>query len=137
MKKIIQKLKEVEMLWVAVAITVFLIVAAIDFFFTKTGGVNGWQIVFNQTANEWFWMIFFSALAGGVVWGYTKFYNKKQDTKGYRPFAWAFIIFVSIAFGKGCTDKANGGVTSGNGRPGGPAPTEDNRVPAEDLLPKK
>jgi amino acid transporter len=136
MKKIIQKLKDSDMLTVVVACVVFIVIAIIAFLGRGGSTVSGWQILFNQTAGEWLRMFFFSGVAGIVVWAYIQFYKKTQDSKGFVPFAVAFFIFLAIAFGKVATDKANDGVTSGNGRPGGPAQVEDNRVPAEDLLPK-
>jgi hypothetical protein len=98
-------------------------------------GHSGFQIV----ANSGFWYIFemiiFSAIAGGaVVLGLRK-YKDKQDGKVLIPYILGFILFVSIAFGKACTDKSNDGVTSPGGRPGGPAPIDSTRIPAEDLIP--
>jgi hypothetical protein len=136
MKRIIQKLKDSDMLAVVAACLAFVVISVIAFLGRGGTTVSGWEILFNQTAGEWFRMLFFSAAAGIVVWAYIQFYKKTQDTKGLVPFAVAFFIFLAIAFGKIATDKANEGVTSGNGRPGGPAQVEDNRVPAEDLLPK-
>jgi len=122
---------------VIILVSLFIVIATIVYLSNSDGGSSGWQIVMNQTGNEWFWMIFASIVSGVVVWAYTKFYKKTQDTKSIVPFAVAFALFFSIAFGKGCTDKANGGVTSGKGRPGGAAKVDSSRVPAEDLLPKK
>lgn len=137
MKKIISKLKESGMLWVVAGCAVFIIVALVTFLGKGGTTVSGWQIIANQTFGEWFWMLFASAIAGVVVWAYIKFYKKTQDSKGIVPFAIAFMLFISIAFGKACTDKANEGVTSGKGRPGGAAQVDSTRIPAEDLIPKK
>lgn len=136
MKKIIEKLKESGMLYVAIGITVIIIIALIAFLGKGGTAVSGWQIITNQTFGEWFWMLFASAVAGAVVWAYIKFYKRTQDAKGMVPFVIALMLFIAIAFGKGCTDKANEGVTSGNGRPGGAAQVDSTRVPAEDLIPK-
>jgi len=137
MKKIISSLKESGMLWVVAGIFVIIVISIIAFLSKGGTTVSGWEILTNQTFGEWFWMIFASAVAGGVVWAYIKFYKKTQDSKGIVPFAIAFMLFVAIAFGKACTDKANEGVTSGKGRPGGEAPIDSTRIPAEDLIPKK
>ena len=117
MKKVIEKLKESGMLYVVAGLAVIIIVAIIAFLGKGGTEVSGWQIITNQTFGEWFWMLFASAIAGVIVWAYIKYYKKTQDAKGMVPFIVAFMLFVAIAFGKGCTDKANEGVTSGNGRP--------------------
>lgn len=105
--------KENDLWWVPLMLIGFIVIALIAFLGKGGSAVSGWQIVFNQTFGEWFRMVFFSALAGGIVWLYIKFYNRTQDTKGSFVFAVALLVFVSIAFGKACTDKANDGVTSG------------------------
>ncbi len=134
-----KKLLKTDWFLIAVAVGLMLIVGVIEFLGKHGTITSGFEILMNQTANEWFWMIFGSVFCGGLVYAFYKYYQKQQDVPGnmVRSFAAAFMIFAGIAFGKACTDKANEGVTSGNGRPGGPAPVEDNRVPAEDLLPKK
>lgn len=130
-------MKKSGMLPVVIFLAVILIIAMIAFLGRGGTVVSGWEILKNQTTGEWLRMIGFSVIAGVVVWAYIRFYKKTQDGKGIFPFAIAFMVFVAIAFGKGCTDKANEGVTSGKGRPGGPAPVDTTRVPAEDLIPKK
>lgn len=137
MKKILESLKKSGMLGVVIGITVVLIIAMVAFLGKGGTEVSGWEILMNQTFNEWFWMVLASVIAGLIVYAYIRYYRKTQDTKGITAFAAGFMIFVAIAFGKGCTDKANEGVTSGKGRPGKTKPADENRIPAEDLLPKK
>jgi hypothetical protein len=100
-------------------------------------GHSGFKII----ANSGFWyiaeLILFSAIAGGAVVLGIRQYRLKQDGKVLIPYILAFMLFISIAFGKACTDKSNDGVTSPGGRPGSAAPFDSTRVAAEDLLPKK
>lgn len=110
-------------------------IALLVFLINADGGASGWQILMNQTGNEWFWMIFGSLGIAASTYVFIRVYQKEQNVSQTRLLAFAagLILFAGIAFGKIATDKANGGVTSGNGRPGGAAQVDSTRVPAEDL----
>lgn len=138
MKKIFEAIKKNDTLQVALGVAI-VVAIAIPVFLGRGGTViSGWQVLMNQSAGEWFRMILFSLLAGVVIFFWIRYHRKTQDGRNYRAFLWSAVIFISIAFGKACTDKANEGVTSANGRPK-PATTipYEDRVPAKDLLPKK
>lgn len=95
---------------------------------------TGWQILGMQGLNFWGSAIFFTALAGG----FTFFVVKKVINAGGVGVSlnWVIpiVVFISIAFGKACTDKANNGVTSEKFKPTGPV--DDGRESAEDQLKK-
>ena len=136
-KRVIEKIKSNDTLQVVLFVSVIILIA-IPVFLGRGGTViSGWKTLMNQTGSEWLRMIIFSLCAVAVIYVWIRYYKKKQDGTGYRAFLWGAVIFIAIAFGKACTDKANEGVTSGNGRPGGIPAADDTRIPAEDLLPKK
>jgi uncharacterized membrane-anchored protein YitT (DUF2179 family) len=108
------------------------------FLFTKEtyeGAITGLQALQQQTTEFWIWAIILSALSGVGVF----FIAKKVKSLGGHGVPLSvfipIIIFLTIAWGKGCTDKQNDGVTAGKGRPV-PAKIDSTRIPAEDLLPK-
>ena len=117
-------------------VLLFIIIALVSFFGKDEGGISGLQALQQEGTSFWIWAIVLSALSGIVGFFGLKAYDKEKDVKIMKPFALAIVIFLSIAFGKGCTDKANDGVTTEKGRPVKILP-DSNRIPAEDLLPKK
>lgn len=123
------------LIWIGICLVISVLVFTIN----KDGGASGWAILMNQTGGEWVRMIFCSLMVGVVAYAMLRYYNKNQDMPGntVKAFVAAIMIFMGIAFGKACTDKTNGGVTGGNGRPGGAAQVDSTRIPAEDLIPKK
>lgn len=133
-----KKLKESGMLYAVIAAAVILVIGLIEFLGKQDGQVSGLQILLNQTGGEWLRMIFGTLGIAGVVYLYNRYYLKKQDAtkNSWIAFSIALMLFAAIAFAKGCDDKANDGVTSGNGRPSGAAQVDSSRVAAEDLLKK-
>jgi amino acid permease len=133
-----KKLKESGMLYVLIGVAVMLVIGLIEFLTNSDGGATGFEILANQTGSEWTRLIFGTLAIGVVVFLYRKFYEKKQDTRqeSLISLAVAIMLFAGIAFGKGCTDKANGGVTSGNGRPNKEVKSYEDRQAAEDMLKK-
>lgn len=128
-----------DKLWglVTLAIVVlFLIIGISSFMGSDEGGISGWQTLKQEGAGFWVSSIILSALSGIALFFGIKVYDKNRDVKMLKPFLLAIVVFMSIAFGKGCTDKANDGVTTAKGRPVKILP-DSNRIPAEDLLPKK
>lgn len=128
-----------DKLWglVTLAIVVlFLIVGVSAFMGSDEGGISGWQTLKQEGSGFWISSIILSALSGVALFFGIKVYDKNRDVKMLKPFLLAIVVFMSIAFGKGCTDKANDGVTTEKGRPVKILP-DSNRIPAEDLLPKK
>lgn len=123
---------------VAILVAVILIISLYTFLFTKEsyeGAITGIQALQQQTAEFWIWAILLSALSAVGVFFIIK---KVKQLGGYGLSLNVFIpifIFIAIAWGKACTDKANDGVTSGKGRPV-PVKVDDRRIPAEELLPK-
>lgn len=101
-----------------VAIT-FVIIAICTFLINKDGGVSGWYVITHNGFGYIALMIFFSAVAAAAIVFGIKRYNKTQEGKSIIPYIVVAFIFLAIAFGKACTDKANNNVTG----PGG-APTE-------------
>lgn len=108
-------------------------ISAVEFL-SGQGGTSGWSILAQQKWYEWLWMIVGTVGAVAVVLGFLRYYNKTQDVKGIKVFAIAIGVFLGIAFGKACTDKTNGGVTSASGRVGGPAKVDSTREAAEDII---
>jgi uncharacterized membrane protein len=92
----------------------FIFIALLVFLVGKNDeGHSGGYIIFHNG----FWyvagMVFFCLVAAAcIVWGIRR-YNASQETgKLVLPFILA-VAFLVLAFGKGCTDKANNYTTSG------------------------
>ncbi len=119
---------------------VILLIAVCVFLFTKDNAANpysvtGWQVLGMQSFSFWLWAIFFTALAGVGIWAANKYLINGGDSKPFGNWWILIAVFLSIAWGKACTDKANDGVTAP-----GFTPTEkvdDGRVPAEELIKEK
>jgi hypothetical protein len=139
MSKLITWIKEHKAAAIALGLlAVMLIIAACEFLFVKGNNqYTGWQILGMQGANFWITAVVCSVLAG-LVAGYVVKKIKADDGDSRTTFVPGFIViaaFLGIAFGKGCTDKANDGVGTEKGRP--TQVIDSTRVPAEDLIPKK
>lgn len=124
---------------VALAVLVMITVALFVFLFTKgvhEGAITGFQALDQQGTDFWIGAILFSVGAGVITYFALR---KSKNLGGFGlSLKWLIpvIVFVGIAWGKGCTDKDNDGVTAAGGRPI-PAKIDSTRIPAEDLLPKK
>lgn len=118
-------------------VSVILLISGYTFFFdSDEGGITGWETLKQEGPNFWFGVLFGSVGAAVVLHYLVKKVTKSGGVGvGYGSLI-AVAIFLSIAFGKGCTDKANDGVTTEKGRPV-PVKQDSSRVPAEELLPKK
>lgn len=108
--------KNKEMGYLVIGLSIMIIAAFIHFLVNADGGLSGWQILKREGAAFWIGIL----LAGVVAGGLTKFamlrYRKTQEGMSVIPIIVAIFIVIAIAFGKGCTDKANGGVTTEKGR---------------------
>lgn len=138
MKKIKEFIKENKLTAAMIAVvTVILLISGYTFFFdSDEGGITGWETLRQEGPNFWFGVIFGSVGAAIVIRYVINRVTKSGGVGvGYSALI-AAVIFLSIAFGKGCTDKANDGVTTEKGRPV-PVKQDSSRVPAEELLPKK
>lgn len=91
-----------------VAVLVFALIT-----FLASGGA---EVLGNEGAGFWIGLILFVAFALFVAYlGYRR-YTKSQEGTDTIPYLIIVAIFLGIAFGKGCTDKANDGVTTSQGR---------------------
>jgi hypothetical protein len=81
------------------------------------GGITGFQVLARQKGGFWLGLIISVIAIGVLVYFMIRHYSKTQDGSSTTAFLIAIAIFMGIAFGKGCTDKANGGTTAGKGRP--------------------
>lgn len=99
-------------------VTVALIIAFLVFGFGKNDeGHTGFQVIFHQGAWYITTMVFFALIgAGGLYFAY-KIYDTTQEMGKSIIALIVGLVFFVIAFGKGCTDKANDGVTGPGGRP--------------------
>lgn len=118
-------------------ILVALGIAAYEFLFTKDCQecVTGWTVLKQEGWNFWGWALGLTALSGVATYFIVK---KVKGDGGYGNISMLIpiLILLTIAFGKGCTDKANNAVTTEKGNPN-PQKADSLRIPAEDLLPKK
>jgi hypothetical protein len=104
---------------IVVCVAVAMVIFAFVVFLTSKNdaGHTGWQVITYQGAWYLTTMAFFAllgvaSLVGGWLW-----YKKTEDEPN-KALGGAIVaaIFFSIAFGKGCTDTANDGVTGPKGR---------------------
>lgn len=118
-------------------IAIMLVIAGVAFFGKDDGDpISGWEALGRMGASFWAWAVVLSVAAGAILSFGIKVYNKELDVKVLRPFLFATVLFLGLAWGKGCDVKTNGGVTAPKGRLVKP-PIDTNRVAAEDLLPNK
>lgn len=96
--------------------------------------ISGWETLKQEGPNFWWSAAIFSALAAAATWAFIFFYKKIREFKPVKPLLIAVIVFLAVAWGKGCTDKANNAVTTEKGRVGGPAPVDSTRMSAEDII---
>ena len=95
--------------------------------------ISGWETLKQEGPNFWWSAFAFSILGGASFWAFMHFYKKILDYGPVKPLLITCIIFLAIAWGKGCTDKANEAVTTEKGRPDKYKPKIDStRIPAED-----
>lgn len=77
---------------------------------------GGAQVLGHEGAGFWISLVLFVAFAVLAGWlGYRR-YTRTQDGIDTVPYLIVVAILLGIAFGKGCTDKANDGVTTAKGR---------------------
>lgn len=97
-----------------IAVVLILFVAVVAYLFT--GNPTGWQVL--KAQDGWYLATMLAFFAAGVyaIWRGIASYQKTQEAKSFRPAFIVFAIFCAIAFGKGCTDKTNSGVTAPSGR---------------------
>lgn len=101
---------------IGISVGIIILVALIAFLFT--GEPTGWQVIFNQGAAYILSMFFFFAISLVAIYAAYRVYNKNQETTlGFWAAIVVAVVFIAIAFGKGCTDKANSGVTGPGGAP--------------------
>lgn len=101
------------------ALGAVILIALLVFGFGKNEwGHTGFEVVFHQGAWFLITMLFFFALAVAAAWYGWRVYSRTQEFFGV-PLALAIvaIIFIGIAFGKGCDVKGSDGVTGPKGRP--------------------
>lgn len=96
--------------------------------------ISGWETLKQEGPNFWGTAILGSVLAAVAGAAFFYFYKKIKEFKPVKPLLIALIAFIAIAWGKGCTDKANNAVTTEKGRIGGPAPIDTTRMSAEDII---
>lgn len=127
--------------WTTVLIAfavVILLISLREFLFTRDcpDCISGWETLGQQTGGFWLGAVLSSLAIAAIV----HFLVKKLKVSGGVGVGYgsliAIAVLLSIAWGKGCTDKANDGVTSGKGRVN-KVQADPSRVPAEDLLQKK
>lgn len=116
-----------------------LLFGVVYFLFSKNNAANphsvtGWEVIRNQNFSFWLWAIVFTALAAAVIYFLNRYLINGGDSKPFGNWWIVIAIFLSIAWGKACTDKANDGVTAPGYTP--IEKTDDGRVPAEELLKK-
>src|SRR5690242_6917159 len=104
--------------WITLGIVVTFFIIAVSAFLGKDeGGISGWQALGQQSAGFWVLASLLSLGAGVIVHFATKAIKKGSDSRITIPAFIVIGVFLSIAFGRACTDKANDGVTSPKGRP--------------------
>lgn len=116
---------------------IILLVAVCVFLFTKDNAANpysvtGLEVLGNQNFSFWLFAIIFTVLAGVVIWVLNRYLINGGDSKPFGNWWILIAVFLSIAWGKACTDKANDGVTAPGHTP--TEKVEDGRLPAEDLI---
>lgn len=97
-------------LMIIVGVSVFL-------FGENDQGNTGWEIISHQ--GGWYLStmgLFAGAGLAMLYYGY-KAYQKSQEAKSMIGPIIICFVFWCLTFGKGCTDKANDGVTGPKGRP--------------------
>jgi hypothetical protein len=115
MKSFFQKLSDAQKLIAAVAL--ILLISVLVFLFNADGGYSGWQILKQEGAGFWIVAIISVVIIYFLANAMVKRYEKTQEGGSTTAYLIAIAVFLAIAFGKGCTDKANGGVTTSQGRP--------------------
>jgi hypothetical protein len=113
-KKYMSK-KSFNVNWLFLIVPVIIIAAAISFTFGKDGyghGITGAQALSYESGWFWFFVVLGILVAGALV--YLALRNVRNEGKTSTT-----IVLIALAvvcffgpFGKGCTDKANQGVTA-------------------------
>lgn len=99
-------------------LAVILIIAAFAFFGKNSHDdpTTGAQVIAHEGGGFWLGVVVCIIGAAAAIFLGIKRYNKTQDGNSLTPWIAAALLFIGIAFGKGCTDKANQGVTTKYGR---------------------
>lgn len=86
----------------------FVLIALLTFLVGKNdAGNSGGYIIFHQGAWYIIGMILFCLIAAVAVrWGLRRYAATQEVGKLFLPFVIA-VAFLALAFGKGCSDKAN------------------------------
>ena len=112
-------------------------IAANEFLFTKDcpDCLTGAQILAKEGAGFWLSAILGSLGIGAIVWFFAKKYTVTKDMSGIAGAMIGLMAMASIAFAKGCEDKAEGSaVTTQKGNP--VKVVDSTRQAAEDMLKK-
>jgi len=116
---------------------VIVVVAGIEFLSRKDpGGISGWEAIGQLGGGFWLWVLLAGAVSGVGVYFLVKRLNQTGGVGVSLSVLVAILLPLMIVFGKGCEAKSDGGVNTRKGRPD-KVEADPNRVPAEDLLPKK
>lgn len=113
------------------------IIASIAFLGKSQGDlISGWEALNRIGGGFWTLAIGLTIGAGVLAYFGIKVYDKQRDVSMLKPFLAGVVLFLALAWGKGCDVKQSGGVTGGKGRLV-KIPKDTTRVAAEDLLQKK
>lgn len=127
-----KKKKDSTMRAVIIGLAVILLISFNVFLFTKDCAecYTGWQILGMKGVSFWIWAIVLTALAAGVVFLIVRALRASGGVGISLNVLIPVVVFLSIAWGGVCTDKANNGVTTEKYKPTGPM--KDNRESAEE-----
>ena len=119
------------MLAVIIGVAVILLISLNVFLFTKDCPecYTGWQILGMKGASFWIWAFVLTALAAGVMFLVVRALRASGGVGISLNVLIPIVVFLSIAWGGVCTDKANDGVTAEKYTPKGPV--KDGRESAE------
>ena len=102
-----------------VLISAILVIALGTFLFTKDCEtcITGLTALKLQGGDFWVWAIGLTALSSFILYRIIKAVKKSGGYGISISVLIPIIVFISIAFGRACTDKANNGTTSAKGNP--------------------
>lgn len=106
-----------------------------EFLFTKDCDtcITGAQALAQEGAGFWFFAITIPIVVAVMVYFIFKYVDSQGGVGVSISILVIPLLFLAIAWGKGCTDKADGAVGTKKGRPV-PAKIDSTRISAEDLL---